>query len=63
MWVQVLERGFGYCQISVKGLELQETSCHTVEATRIDDIIEETFEIPESRSHVTCCLWNRSAST
>ena len=58
VWLQVLERGCGYCHVSVKGLELQETSCHTVEASRIDDIIEETFEIPESKQHIPCCLWN-----
>lgn len=59
VWLQIIERGFGYCQISVKGLELQETSCHTVEASRIDDIIEEAFEIPETKPHIPCCLWNR----
>ena len=58
MWVQILEQGLGYVKISVKGLELQETSCHTIEATHIDDIIEEAFEIPE-RSCVNVCLWNR----
>ena len=26
------------------GLELQETSCHSLEVTRIDDIFQETFE-------------------
>ena len=30
VWIQVLEQGHGYCTVSVKGLELQETSCHTV---------------------------------
>ena len=58
VWVQILEQGLGYCKISVKGLELQETSCHTIEATHIDDIIEEAFEIPE-RSCMPVCLWNR----
>lgn len=43
-WVQVLERGCGYCTINIKGLELQETSCHTAEAARLDDIFEEAFE-------------------
>ncbi|CAH1261825.1 PCNX4 [Branchiostoma lanceolatum] len=44
MWVQVLERGHGFCTVSIKGLELQETSCHTVEAARVDDIFELAFE-------------------
>ncbi|XP_060062887.1 pecanex-like protein 4 [Ylistrum balloti] len=43
-WVQVLERGCGYCTVNIKGLELQETSCHTAEAARLDDIFEEAFE-------------------
>ena len=54
-WVQVLERGYLYMCISIKGLELQETSCHTVEATRIDDIFEETFEPSGGAS---CCTLN-----
>ena len=41
----ILERGAGYCTISLKGLELQETSCHTAEAARLDDIMEEAFEV------------------
>ncbi|XP_053374492.1 pecanex-like protein 4 isoform X2 [Mercenaria mercenaria] len=48
IWVMVLERGSSYCTINIKGLELQETSCHTVEAARIDDIFECAFEVPES---------------
>ena len=36
----ILEQGFGFCTLNVRGLELQETSCHTIEATRIDDIFE-----------------------
>ena len=35
MWVQVLEAGNNYHIVSVKGLELQETSCHSLEATRL----------------------------
>ncbi|XP_064623432.1 pecanex-like protein 4 [Lineus longissimus] len=45
VWVVVLERGYSYCTINIKGLELQETSCHTVEAARIDDILQEAFEV------------------
>ena len=31
---KVVEAGNGYHVVSVKGLELQETSCHSLEATR-----------------------------
>ena len=41
--IQVIERGYKYCTITAKGLELQETSCHTVEAATVDDIFEEVF--------------------
>lgn len=37
--VTILEVGWGFCTINTRGLELQETSCHSEEATRIDDII------------------------
>ena len=39
----VLESGYGYCVANIRGLELQETSCHTVEATRVDDIFERAY--------------------
>ena len=41
--VHILERGYKYCTLIARGLELQETSCHTVEATRLDDIFENVF--------------------
>lgn len=41
--VSVTEKGYGFCLIHVQGLELQETSCHTIEATRIDDIYEALY--------------------
>ncbi|XP_067847994.1 pecanex-like protein 4 isoform X2 [Heptranchias perlo] len=44
IWVLILERGFSYCCINIKGLELQETSCHTAEARRVDEMFEMTFE-------------------
>ena len=28
----------------MKGMELQETSCHNLEATRIDEIFQKTFD-------------------
>ena len=51
----VLERGYAYCAVSIKGLELQETSCHTIEAGRIEDIFQGTFE---KENGVTCCSWH-----
>ncbi|XP_034051173.1 pecanex-like protein 4 [Thalassophryne amazonica] len=47
VWIVILERGYGYCTANVKGLELQETSCHTVEARRVDEVFEAAFERPE----------------
>ncbi|XP_076605581.1 pecanex-like protein 4 [Chaetodon auriga] len=47
VWIVILERGFGYCTVNIKGLELQETSCHTVEARRVDEVFEAAFERPE----------------
>ena len=43
-WICVLERGFGYATVYMKGLELQETSCHTVEAALVDEIFESSFD-------------------
>ena len=51
-----MERGYLYACVSIKGLELQETSCHTVEAMRIDDLFEVTFE---KEGGVGCCNWNQ----
>lgn len=42
--------------MAIKGLELQETSCHTVEAGRIDDIFEVTFE---KEGGFSFCDWNK----
>ena len=44
VWIQMAEKGNGYVYYLAKGLELQETSCHSLEVTRIDDIFQETFE-------------------
>jgi len=40
LWVQILEVGQGGIWLQVKGLELSMTSCHTVEALRMDENIE-----------------------
>lgn len=55
VWVVVLERGNAYCTLSIKGLELQETSCHTAEAARLDEIFEAAFQ---NESGVSCCEVN-----
>uniref|UniRef100_H2Z776 Pecanex-like protein n=1 Tax=Ciona savignyi TaxID=51511 RepID=H2Z776_CIOSA len=44
VWIQTLESGYSYASYSVKGLELQETSCHALEATRLDDACQAAFE-------------------
>ena len=44
MHSQILEKGNGYSVYSLKGMELQETSCHNLEATRLDDIFNKTFD-------------------
>ncbi|XP_005399243.1 PREDICTED: pecanex-like protein 4 isoform X2 [Chinchilla lanigera] len=44
IWIMILECGYTYCCINVKGLELQETSCHTAEARRVDELFESAFE-------------------
>ena len=54
-WIMVLERGYSYCTVSIKGLELQETSCHTIEAGRIEGIFEATFE---KENGVPFCSWH-----
>ncbi|KAK2538955.1 Pcnxl4 [Columba guinea] len=47
MWILVLEKGFTYCGVNIKGLELQETSCHAAEAHRVDEVFEMAFEHQE----------------
>lgn len=47
LWIMILERGYTYCCVNIKGLELQETSCHTVEAQRVDELFEDAFEQEE----------------
>ena len=40
---QVLECGLDHCKIALKGLELQVTSCHTTEATRVDEMFDDAL--------------------
>ena len=53
IWISVLERGFMHVNIVIKGLELQETSCHSLEAARIDDIYE---SIPDTEGKINSVL-------
>ena len=56
IWLMILERGSGFCTVNVKGLELQETSCHTAEAARVDDIFEAAFE---NEGGFSVCSFNK----
>ncbi|XP_047591596.1 pecanex-like protein 4 isoform X4 [Lutra lutra] len=49
IWIMILECGYTYCCINIKGLELQETSCHTAEAQRVDEVFLSAFEQEYSR--------------
>ena len=51
VWIQLLEKGNGYVYYQAKGLELQETSCHSLEVTRIDDIFQDTFDHQTKVNH------------
>lgn len=44
LWVSIEEEGYSYKSILIKGLELQETSCHTIEAAFLDDNFESFFK-------------------
>ena len=63
IWIQVMEYGYSYVRLQIKGLELQETSCHALEATKIDDILEETFYDQDSRSGSGCGIMNPNFCT
>ncbi|CAH6840904.1 Pcnx4 [Phodopus roborovskii] len=54
IWIMVLEHGYPYCCINVKGLELQETSCHTAEAQRVDEVFGSAFQ----QEHPQMCSLN-----
>lgn len=41
---KVGEVGNRFISLNLRGMELQETSCHSLEATRIDDIFDSAFE-------------------
>ena len=46
----ILETGYGFCTLTIRGLELQETSCHTVEASTVDDMFELAFDAESNDS-------------
>ena len=48
--LQVLETGFNYNYYSLKGLELQETSCHTAEASKVDGVFSRAFDTSHESS-------------
>lgn len=43
VWVHVVESGYRFIAVVIKGLEMQETSCHTLEAARVDETFETAF--------------------
>ncbi|XP_012872604.1 PREDICTED: pecanex-like protein 4 isoform X2 [Dipodomys ordii] len=55
IWIMILECGYTYCCINIKGLELQETTCHTIEARRVDEVFEGAFEQEE---YTKICSFN-----
>ncbi|XFG04139.1 hypothetical protein AB1E19_007763 [Capra hircus] len=55
IWIMILECGYSYCCVNIKGLELQETSCHTAEARTVDEVFESAFEQEE---YVKLCSIN-----
>lgn len=54
LWIQTLESGHSYCVFNIKGLELQETSCHTQEAQFIDDKINQIINQTGDRILFDC---------
>lgn len=51
--VSLAEKGYTYCNVYLRGLEMQETSCHTVEASQIDD----AFEVAHTTNSRTLPFW------
>ncbi|XP_064120786.1 pecanex-like protein 4, partial [Macrobrachium nipponense] len=61
LWIQILECGFTYVYYSVKGLELQETSCHTAEASRVDAVFSFAFDDDEMKKGKLSSFFNQYA--
>lgn len=51
--LHVIESWYEGCTAMIKGLELQGTSCHALEATRIDDIFNAAFDIEKATAFNT----------
>jgi hypothetical protein len=47
--VEVMEMHLGQVVLSVKGLELQTTSCHAAEATALDSVLDSTSQFLDSK--------------
>lgn len=58
IWLQVLEHGHNYVTIVMKGLELQETSCHTIEAAELDVLFEEAFNFVNRKRCINTRCYN-----
>ncbi|XP_068230069.1 pecanex-like protein 4 [Palaemon carinicauda] len=63
LWIQILECGFTYVYYSIKGLELQETSCHTAEASRVDAIFSSAFDDDEMKRGKLSCFNQHAFNT
>lgn len=50
IWLHVVESGYRFNSVIIKGLEMQETSCHTLEAARVDEVFESAFIRDETQS-------------
>lgn len=48
--VSILEHGHRFFTTNFRGLEMQETSCHTIEAAKIDDVFSDTYNPDSLRS-------------
>ena len=44
LFLQVLSVGNQFTQVSFKGLELQGTSCHNIESSRVDELLDEDLK-------------------
>ena len=58
--VTILETEYGSCVINFRGLELQETSCHSEEATMVDNMFE---RVHDQNSRGVSCLNENILST
>ena len=58
--VTILEKDYGSCVINLRGLELQETSCHSEEATAVDNMYE---RLHNQNSRSVSCLNGNILST